>query len=220
MPCHTVRFLLEWLQGTISMHGQNNNELGAAEDEAQRNLILRLRDWNDKRSWNEVYRIYHKLVYAVARQSGLSETEAWDVVQDTFITIARQSHGGNLYDPKRGSFKSWLLHITRWRINDQLRNRQQEASSLNEQPDPEDEGFDNLWEREWQQTLIRAAIAQVRRKVSPRQFLIFDYHVIRGMDAAKVCRKLGISATQVYLAKHRIGAQLRREINELRQQDG
>ncbi len=200
------------------MQSQSYSEREPAGVGTQRSLILRLRDWKDKRSWNEFYRNYHKLVYAVARRSGLSESEAWDVVQDTFVTIARQSLK-EAYNPERGSFKSWLLRITRWRINDLLRNRHPEATSLTNTPDSESESFDSLWEREWQQNLMRAALAKVKMKASPRQFQIFDYHVIQGISAAEVCRKLRVNTTQVYLAKHRIGALLRREIAELRNQE-
>ncbi len=204
-------------------HMQNASDSKAerAERDTQRSLILRLHDWNDRQSWNTFYHNYHKLVYAVARKSGLSEAEAWDVVQETFVSIAKQSLKGS-YKPEQGSFKSWLLHVTHWRINDQLRNRRQEAEGNppSDIPDSRGEGFDKLWELEWQQNLVHAAVARVRLKVSPRQFQIFDYHILQGMEVAEVCRKLSVSPARVYLAKHRVGAQLRHEIEELRQAEG
>ncbi len=198
------------------MHSQENSNHGMREDEVSQNFILRLRDWQDKQSWDEVYRLYHRLVHTIACRAGLNEAEAWDAVQETFVTLAKQSLKGT-FDPERGSFKSWLLHVAQWRINDQLRKRGQEAEELppGDVPDSQSENFDKLWEREWQQDLMRAALARVRQK-SPRQFRIFDYHVLQGMDTAEVGRKLGISASQVYLAKHRVGSLLRREIEELR----
>ncbi len=199
------------------MHSRHNSTSEADASATHRSLILRLHDWRDRHSWNEFYRNYHRLVYAVARKSGLSESEAWDVVQETFITIARQCRKGS-YDPALGSFKSWLLHVTHWRINDLLRQRRREEDS--EDPaanmaDTRGENFDKLWQREWQQNLLRTAVARVKLIVSPRQFQIFDYHVLQGMDAPEVCRKLGINTAQVYLAKHRVGLQLRREISRL-----
>ncbi len=204
------------------MHGQGNSTREELDSSTQRSLILRLRDWRDRRSWNEFYRNYHKLVYAVARQSGLNESEAWDVVQETFITIARQSAGGSYYDPQRGSFKSWLLHITNWRIMDALRRRGRTAEDplRSNLPDAQEQSFERLWENEWQQNLMRTAISRVKLKVSPRQFQIYDYHVLQGMDAQEVCRRLGVNSAQVYLAKHRVGTQLRWEISELRRGEG
>ncbi len=199
------------------MHRPENNKLTSKEDEATASFILRLRDWQDKQSWDEVYRRYHMLVHTVACRAGLNEAEAWDAVQETFVSLAKQSLKGS-FNPERGSFKAWLLRVAQWRINDQLRKRGQEAEELPELPDSGGENFDKLWEREWQQGLMRAALARVRLK-SPRQFRIFDYHILQGMDAAEVGRKLGISSAQVYLAKHRVGNQLRREIEELRRTD-
>ncbi len=188
----------------------------------QHSLILRLHDWEDKRSWNAFYRKYYKLVYAVARQSGLNEAEAWDAVQETFLTIARQSQRreGD-YDPTRGSFKAWLLHITRWRIHDQLRRRrpEEDAATMSLLENATEEGFESIWESEWRQNLMRVAVSRIKSKVSPRQFQIFEYHVLQGMAAEEVCRKLGVNTAQVYLAKHRVGMQLRHEITELQAEE-
>ncbi len=199
---------------------------GRADLEARtrQSLILRLHDWKDQRSWDEFYRSYHKLIFAVARQSGLNEEEAWDVVQETIITVAKQSKE-KVYDPGRGSFKAWLLRITQWRIEDQRRNRGKEQGNTDmteDQPEEElhtDTHFEQLWEKEWQENVMRAALARVKLKVSPRQFQIFDFNVLHDMDAAEVRRRLGVSAAQVYLAKHRVGAALRRELEELQRQE-
>lgn len=194
----------------------------------RRSLILRLKDWQDQKSWDEFYRTYWRLIYMVAIKAGLKEHEAWDVVQETVLTIAKQSRKG-LYNPEKGSFKSWLWNITRWRINDQFRNRKKEGNLLyadaessydpvGEIPDAGNNSFDKIWEREWQGNIMKAAMERVKMKVSPRQFQIFDYNVLRGMRAGEVTRKLGVSIAQVYLAKHRVGSILRKEIEFIRSQ--
>ena len=65
---------------------------------------------------------------------------------------------------------------------------------------------------------MKAAIERVKMKVSPRQFQIFDYNVLRGIRASEVRRKLGVSIAQVYLAKHRVGSLLRKEVEFIRAQ--
>ncbi len=195
------------------MHSQDNNLQECTGDAPRRSLLARLHNWQDKHSWNEFYRNYHALVYSVARKSGLTEEESWDVVQETFITIAKQSHE-HVYDPERGSFKAWLLHITHWRIKDQLRKRSRIANEepSSNLPDFRTEGFEELWQREWKQNILRAAMENVKHKVSPRQFQIFDFYVLQEMETREVCRKLGVNTAQIYLAKHRVGLQLRHEI--------
>lgn len=205
-----------------------NDELEKLASKTRRSLILRLQDWNDQRSWDEFYRTYWRLIYSVAIQAGLREHEAWDAVQETIITIAKQSRKG-MYDPERGSFKMWLWNVTRWRINDQFRQRRKESAypqdengnesdPISNLPDINGDSFEKIWEREWQENIVKAAVERVKMKVSPRQFQIFDYNVLRGMSAADVRKALGVSIAQVYLAKHRIGALLKKEINFIKSQ--
>ena len=44
-------------------------------------------------------------------------------MQETVITVAKNIDKLK-YDPAIGSFKGWLLQITRWRIADQFRKRE------------------------------------------------------------------------------------------------
>ena len=63
-----------------------------------------------------------RLIYGVGIKSGLRPEEALDVVQETILAIAKQSLEKR-YDPKAGSFKVWLMNMTRWRIGDAFRRR-------------------------------------------------------------------------------------------------
>ena len=147
------------------------------------------------------------------------------------LTIAKQSVK-NAYDPERGSFKMWLWNVTRWRINDQfrLRGKTQAPATATEEnaptrepvenlPDTSSNNFTEIWEREWQQNVMKAALERVKIRVSPRQFQIFDYNVLQGMSATEVRRRLGVSMAQVYLAKHRVGGILKKEIEYIREQE-
>src|SRR6478609_9328551 len=81
-------------------------------------LIERLGRRLDRVKWQEFFDTYWRLIYGVARKSGLSDAEAHDVVQETVVGVAKNI---GKYDKKAGSFKSWLLQLTRWRIIDQVR---------------------------------------------------------------------------------------------------
>src|SRR5882762_11075450 len=85
-------------------------------------LLERLKDWQDQSSWQEFFDTYWKLIYGVARKAGLTDAEAQDVVQETIFSVARHMPTFK-YDPAIGSFKGWLLNMTRWRIIDQFRKR-------------------------------------------------------------------------------------------------
>src|SRR5687767_12747485 len=85
-------------------------------------LLGRLKNWEDARSWEEFTQIYSRLIRSVAIKAGLSEAEAKDVEQETLLCVARTIHEFES-DPARGTFKSWLLNLTRWRIADQFHRR-------------------------------------------------------------------------------------------------
>lgn len=208
--------------------GGQDAELEKFADRTRRSLILRLADWQDRKSWGEFYRTYWRPIYSVAIKAGLKEHEAWDVVQDVILTIAKQTKK-NAYDPERGSFKSWLRKVTGWRINDLFRARNkdtanvvnetnQEGGPVENIADTESQSFDDMWDREWQRNVMVAALERVKMNVSPKQFQIFDYHVIHGMKPMEVRRKLGVSVAQVYIAKHRVGKLLKKEIEFIKMQ--
>ena len=85
-------------------------------------LLKRLKNWEDQDSWQEFFNTYGKLIFAVAIKAGLTEAEAQDVVQETMLVAARKLPGFD-YDPVKGSFKSWLMLVTRRRIDKQLKKR-------------------------------------------------------------------------------------------------
>src|ERR1041385_7370568 len=86
-------------------------------------LIQRLKNWQDNSSWQDFFDTYWKLIFTVAIQAGLTEVEAQDVVQETMLAVARHMPSFN-YNQSQGSFKTWLLNMTRWRIKDQVRRRE------------------------------------------------------------------------------------------------
>ena len=193
----------------------------------RRSLVDRLANWDDQRRWQEFFDSYWKLIYSAARKSGLTDAEAQEVVQETVITVAKKINKLK-YDPAIGSFKGWLLQITRWRIVDQFRKREpgeakrahsvdddRRTATIERVPDSHVVDLDALWEKEWQENLLGAAIARVKKKVDPKQFQIFDCYVRKEWPAQKVAEQLHVSVGQVYLARHRVAAALKKEIKAL-----
>ena len=192
----------------------------------RRSLVERLADGGDQRRWQEFFDTYWKLIYSAARQSGLTDTEAQEVVQETVITVAKNIDKLK-YDPAIGSFKGWLLQITRWRIADQFRKREpgnvkrprslddRATATIERVPDSHVVDLDALWETEWKENLFEAAIARVKKQIEPKQFQIFDCYVRKEWSAQKVAERLRVNIGQVYLARHRVGALLKKEIRTL-----
>src|SRR5436190_2126237 len=85
-------------------------------------LLGRIRNWEDGESWEDFTQTYWRLIYSVARRAGLADAEARDVVQETLLGVAKKIHEFES-DPARGSFRGWLLNLTRWRIADHFRRQ-------------------------------------------------------------------------------------------------
>ena len=200
-------------------------------------LLNRLKDLDDQRSWQEFFDTYWKLIYGVARKTGLSDAEAQDVVQETVISVSKKI-GGFECDPAAGAFKSWLLKLTRWRILNQLKKRQgwsapdaggslmagaahpsdddtPRTATLDRIADPGGMDLEAVWNEEWEKNLAEAAMERVKRQVKAKQFQMFELYVLQRWPVREVARMVGVSAAQVYLAKHRISRLVRKEIKNL-----
>lgn len=195
-------------------------------------LLSRLKDLDDQTSWRQFFNTYWKLIFAIAMKAGLSESEAQDVVQETVISISK--HVAKFrYDPDKGSFKTWLYQLTRWRIIDHLRKRPGWATgerSVEATPEVLDrisaEGHasveasltEQMWDAEWRKNLVDQAMQRVKNKLSPKQYQIFDLSVVKEWPVADVTKVLKVNRGQVYLARHRVGALIRKEMGRLETQ--
>jgi RNA polymerase sigma factor (sigma-70 family) len=191
-------------------------------------LIGRLKNWDDQESWREFFDTYWKLIYGVARRAGLSTEDAQDVVQETVVSVCKAIERFRA-DPQRGSFRAWLLTITRNRIIDLQRKRQREPAlasrgwrsetrtvGVEERVvDPAGNGFEALWDAEWERNLISLALEKLEKQTSARHYQIFLLHVIKQHPVEQVARVTGVAPNQVYLVKHRLTPLFREAISEL-----
>jgi len=190
-------------------------------------LLSRLKDWNDQDSWKVFFDTYWRLIYNAAIRAGLTDAEAQDVVQDTVIAVSKSLIGG-AYDAKKGSFKTWLMTQTRWRIVGQYRKRQlgkhlpsspsgasTRTDTVERIPDQSLTRLETLWDEEWETNLLDAAMRKIKTKVDPKHYQVFDLHVRKGWPVAKVAKDMKINRTRVYFIKHRLGRLIKTEVLRL-----
>ena len=190
-------------------------------------LLGRLRDLGDTDSWRTFFDTYWRLLYNVARKAGLNDVEAQDVVQETVIAVARKMPEFR-YDPAKGSFKLWLLLITRRRIQDHLRKiyralpvADASKDSLEAVPATAlspDAQIEAAWKEEWRANVLQAALARVRQRVQPKHYQAFDYCVLQNLRAPAVAKMLGLNVAQVYLARHRVSQAVKRAAAEIEEE--
>jgi RNA polymerase sigma factor (sigma-70 family) len=192
-------------------------------------LLERLKNWDDSASWKDFFHTYWKLIYGVARKAGLSDAEAQDVVQETIIAVA-QKMPQFAYDPEIGSFKSWLMRLTEWRITDQFRKKQYEKGGrrfAREEAMSQDElerhlqapdfNFEETWNREWERHVLDAALQKAKNQVDARQFQMFYLHIIKNVPAEDVARRLNVKLQAVYFSKYKVSGILQKEIRILQE---
>ena len=197
-------------------------ETTGSQKRTRQSLLLRLRDWNDQGSWQEFSKIYERLIFDTALKAGLTREEAQEVVQETLLSVAKKIAGFN-YDPEMGSFRGWLLQITRRRIVDQLRKRNRHTDRLSSNgsatiehvSDPTGSRLDALWKAEWHQALLDMARAMVKRTVTPKQYRMFELYVLQQMPIKGVMAELKVNPAQIYMAKYRITRLLKKQLREL-----
>ena len=205
--------------------GKRNEELLPT----RASLLDRLRNWEDQASWREFFDTYWKFIYSVAIKSGLSDQEAEDVVQETVLSVAKKMPDF-VYDPARCSFKGWLMHVTRLRILDQLRRRQPAFSQIpagegesrltptvERVPDPASLEPDPAWDEEWERNLVDAALERVKLRVKPEHYQIFYLSAVKGLGIREIARMLQVNVGQVYLVRHRLAKDVKREVERLKQ---
>ncbi len=192
----------------------------------RRTLLSRLKRCEDQQGWQEFFALYHSLIYRIGLKAGLIDAEAQDLVQEVMIIVARKLPDFQ-YDPARGSFKSWLLLITRRRIDKLLKRRlpikspkkgddhTARTATIDRVADPNGITLESAWDAEWEKNLWDVALARVKTQFKPKQFQIFDLYVLKEWSVKEVARALSVSATNVYVTKHRIAGSLKREIARL-----
>lgn len=193
-------------------------------------LLFRLRDWEDKDSWQEFYRLYRNFVYGLARRGGLTHVEAEEVAQEVFVRVAETIRNFES-DPARGSFRGWLAQLTRWRIADKFRARPRDAAAppsrrsqeiadatrtIERIPDDRTSALEAASEAEWQKHVLDAALGRLARRVPAKHFQAFDLYSRQGWPVLRVARELGLNPATVYLIGHRLTKQLKAEVETLR----
>ena len=204
-------------------------------------LLSRLKDWDDHESWRGFFDTYWRLIYGLAVKSGLTNTEAEDVVQETLLAVAKEMPDFK-YDPARGMFKGWLLEITRRRIANQVRRRlkhrhatagplvgeaarhpsgersepdPRRTATVERVPDPNSDEMEKLWDQEWRKNLLETSIVRVKKRVNAKQYQMFNLYVMMQWPMDQVKKTLGVSAAKVYMAKMRIGRMIKSEVRTL-----
>lgn len=94
-------------------------------------------------------------------------------------------------------------------------DRAPQTSTVHNLADPNAANLDNLWENEWEQNLFKAALDDVKLRLEPERYQVFDFYVNKEWPPEKVAKQFNISIDQVYQIKHRVTEALRTEVQRI-----
>ncbi len=187
-------------------------------------LLAHLSDHSDGAAWRRLVDRFHEPVRRFAERTGVQSHDADDIAQEAILEFASAYRDGR-YDRTKGRLSRWLFGIA-W--NHVLRYRQS-AARLNAKVvsgmgtdfwhDVADQNnAENVWEREWEEAVLRRCMQRVRSEFAPDIVQAFEAAVADARPAAEVAAELHLSVKAIYNAKHRVLTRirtLRAEIEEI-----
>ncbi len=185
-------------------------------------LLIQLRTPRNEQAWVEFVEMYEPLIHRLARRSGLQEADAHDLTQDVFRAVAGAIDRWDP-DPARGSFRGWLLRIARNLIVNLLAARRRHSAGfgtgdtdvvafLESQPESHEEDS-VLFDLEYRRQLFAWATDRIRPSFHETTWQAFWQTGVEGRDVTAVAGSLGLSPGAVYVARSRVMARIRREID-------
>jgi len=185
--------------------------------ETRASLILRLKDNQDGKSWEQFVKSYRPYICAVARGLGVLETDVDDIAQKVILKAWEKLPDFN-YDRNIGRFKNWLAQITRNIVMTFQRSLQREHNklqSLQENSDGlSDIEFEHLFEKQWKITIGEMAWENVKNRFSGEAIKCFEL-LNEGMKNSEIALKLNLKENTVAVYKKRIISLLQKEIIQL-----
>jgi RNA polymerase sigma factor (sigma-70 family) len=188
-------------------------------------LLVQLRDGANHAAWQEFAKLYGPVIYGFARKRGLQDADAADLMQDVMRSVSNAIARLD-YDRNQGTFRGWLFTITRNKVFNffSARRLRPQGSGdtttnrlLDTQPDTSD-GAD-AWELEYQRRLATLAMERVKSEFQENSWRAFWLTAVEGVAVADVAQQVGISPGAIYVAKSRVLARLKEEVEAMRRQE-
>ncbi|MBS0201255.1 MAG: sigma-70 family RNA polymerase sigma factor [Planctomycetes bacterium] len=187
-------------------------------------LLVQLRDGTNHGAWQKFMKLYGPVVYGFARKRGLQDADAADLMQEVMRSVS--SAIGRLdYDRTQGTFRGWLFTITRNRVFNflsarRLRPQGSGDSGTNRMLDSQPAANDgeDVWEVEYQRRLAAMAMERVKTEFQESTWQAFWLTAVEGKSAADVSGRIGLSAGAIYVAKSRVLARLKEEVETMQRQ--
>lgn len=173
-------------------------------------LLLRIRDPNNDRAWEEFSDVYSPLIYGFCRLRKLQPNDAADITQEVLLRVSKSIRDFS-YDEQRGLFRDWIARIVSNEIHRHYSRRRD--GSLPAGWDAE--SFANDWNEQFHQYIFSLALSRCRERFQETTWNLFEKSWIQKIPAEVVASDANVDISQVYVARSRVLKRLRVEVTHL-----
>jgi RNA polymerase sigma-70 factor (ECF subfamily) len=184
-------------------------------------LLERLRLRPDAESWQRLVDLYAPLVGGWLRAQSVQPADADDLTQEVLGTLVRELPTFR-HDLRQGAFRRWLRGIMLNRLRAFRRARRpvpaggdpslERALDRLEEPDSD---LSRRWDEEHDRHVVRRLLQLIEPEFEPATWQAFQLVVLEGKPTREAAAALALTPNAVRIAKSRVLARFRREIDGL-----
>ncbi len=183
-------------------------------------LLLRLQDAEDLAAWDEFASIYGPVVFNVATSRGFQVADAENLVQEVFMSVASSiSHW--LQRDDRGSFRAWLLRISRNAAVDMITQRATRSLGCDGNDAvghlanlPASSELSSALDLEYERMVFQWAAERVRESVAEHTWQAFWLTSVEELSVEAAALKLNTRPGNIYFARSRVMARLKQLVQQ------
>jgi RNA polymerase sigma-70 factor (ECF subfamily) len=176
-------------------------------------MLEQMRDPNNPEAWTRFFSRYEKIVRNWCHKCGLQEADAEDVTQKIMLILLDEMPEF-VYDQTKGRFRDWLRLVTRhacyrfleW---DESRKYRPILDDVQARDD-----LDRSLEHQARIDVLHAALEEVQRRVSPRDWMIFRRLSFEGRSGGELACELGMTVAAVFKAASRVRKRVVEQVRE------
>ncbi len=186
-------------------------------------LLQKLKDRRDDEAWNDFYSYYAPYIKSLIRRFLSREEDVEDCSQIILVSIWQSLPTFN-YDPGKGRFRSWLITISRNKVNSYLhktiRENEKRSSFIdNESIEIPENQFDVVALEEWQNYISGLAWKNIASQFNEPSLDIFK-RALSGTSNKDIAQQLNMNANTVAVYKKRVRIAMKQEIIRLQAELG
>ncbi len=188
--------------------------------ETSDSLLIRVRDTQDRASWDRFVAIYRPIVYRIGRRRGLQDTDAEDLAQRVMIQVANAIPDWEK-DTRKGNFRGWLHRVSVNALISLLRSEKRHQASGGSEflerthsLEASSEEIEQLIEEEHLRCRLRWAAEQVRGEFTDSSWRAFWLTTLDDVSVTHAAEQLSTSTGAVYAARSRIMRRLQEVARE------